>query len=68
MSKDLQKMLKFGLVSLLSSDTKEEELNIKEILGATENSKWVVDNSTGSRDDCEESNSQQPETIYQFEG
>ena len=62
-------MLKFGLVSLLSSDTKEEEeLNIKEILGASENSKWVVDNSTGSSGDCEESNSQQPETIYQFEG
>ncbi|XP_067935531.1 chromodomain-helicase-DNA-binding protein 1-like isoform X2 [Watersipora subatra] len=65
-SKDLQNMLKHGLTSLLSPDTRDDELNIRELLGESKNSRWVIERFRA--EDGQKFSSQQIETIYQFEG
>lgn len=68
-ARDLQKMLKHGLKSLLDPQTEDEDLNIEELLGSSENSKWVTEQSDKCKGDTNStSDSQQPENIYQFEG
>jgi len=59
-------MLKFGLTSLLAPDSHEKELNIAEILGKSENGKWMT--LRAPAEDATSSGSQPIETMYQFEG
>lgn len=73
-ARDLQKMLKFGLNSLLDPQPEDDELDIEQLLGSSENNKWVVQKSHDDKDNDNEASigasqsSQQPKTIYQYEG
>lgn len=67
---DLQTMLRQGLSSLLNADADEPEpLDLTDILGPTTDGAWdnpSTDNQP--KPTSTDTSSQEPDTIYQFEG
>lgn len=66
--KDLQLLLRTGLSSLLTSTEGEQQLNIEDIVGQSEDNKWVVETKGSISEEEAENNSQKPDNIYQYEG
>lgn len=69
--KDLQLILKSGLSSLLTSnDDRVDQLDIEDIVGLSADDKWVIqtDTSTTSTTISRETDSKQPDNMYQYEG
>lgn len=70
-TKDLQKILKSGLSSLLSNE-EDNKLVIEDVIGETVDKKWVIPKEKLEIDESQSSDaahdSQVIDTIYQYEG